>query len=360
MDMVAHHCRTCGRTPEQTAFRLNGSGQPRADCNECERTKQKMKRQEWRGKPDDTPQIADGYTMMPYQGAVIAWDADGGMVCLTDLYRATGSPEGKDPYRWLNQDGTKEYIEECRRQGLINTQDVNSLSRRGAHGGTWREQIIALAYAQYLSAALYVACNKFILDKWGQARQGSLVEQDRALLRAVAEHLGVLPRMEAKIDGIGQTLAGAERIERTQYHRGRIYVGLLIDPLTIQTVRRELANADDSAIIVFIGQTKPGEGQEQLRIRDYSSKLLKIRPSYYELLAAFDTDNPDEAERLLLNNPPRGAVQAILENRKRSQSFHIISARDALTEYRQLARSYYAVPELQASWKYGPLQQGLW
>lgn len=358
MDMVTHHCRTCDRTPEQTAFRLNGSGAFRADCNECERTKQRMRRQTWRGQQpiDDTPQIADGYAMMPYQGAVIAWDTDGGMVCLTDLWRAAGEIENREPYEWLRLPSTQEYIDACRRQGLVTVSDRNDYSRRGGAGGgggTWREKIVGLAYAQYLNADLYVTCNQFILEKW--ARSTGITDE---LLRAIAEHLGVLPRMEAKIDGIGQSLAGAERIETKQYHRGRIYIGLLTNLHMVELVRRDLIDVSPGALLVFLGQTKPGEGQERLRIRDYGGKVARLRPTDYEVLATFDTDMPDESERLLLINPPRGAVRAQLENHKQSLSFHIVSS-EAIAEYRRLARAYYAVAELQATWAMtsrGPLQ----
>lgn len=365
MESVSHTCRTCGKTPEQTKFRANGSGFYRADCNECEKVLQRVKRQEWRDRlapVDDTPRVADGYAMMPYQGATIAWDTDGGMICLTDLWRAAGAPENNRPSDWLAFPKTQEYIEECRRQGVVAELDGNAYSRRGGvggGGGVWREKIIALSYAQYLSAALYVACNKFLLEKWGQARQSGISDE---LLKAIAAHLGILPSMDAKLNGIARSIAGAERIEVKEYHRGRIYIGLLTDPLTIQSVLRELVEVPYGALIVFIGQTKPGEGQECLRIRDYSSKLLKMRPEYYQLLAVFDTDNPNDSEGLLLSNPPHGALRAIVQGRKRSQSFHVCTP-EALEEYRKLARPYYAAMELQSSWaitSLGPAQSSLW
>ena len=362
--MSEHQCAECGKPPSATKFRLNGSGRLRKYCEACSALRHKRLRGDAApSAADDTPRVADGYAMMPYQGAVIAWDADGGMVCLTDLWRAAGSPENNRPADWLALPKTQEYIEACCRRGLIAELSGN-YSRPGAYGGTWREQIIALVYAQYLNADLYVACNQFILDKW--SRSGGIGEE---LLRAIAEHLGVLPRMEAKQDallrgvgGIAQSIAGVERIEVTQHHRGRIYIGLLTDPLTVQSVRRELIDVPSNGLIVFIGQTKPGEGQECLRIRDYSSKVFRMRPTYYEVLAAFDTDSPNETEALLLTNPPYGAVRAVLENHKKSLSFHVVTSA-ALEGYRCLSRPYYAATELQASWvitSQGPLQAGLW
>lgn len=368
--MNDHRCAECGKGEGETKFRLNGSGRLRKYCEECSRHRERRLRKNAPPAPDDTPRVADGYEMMPYQGAMIAWDTDGGMVCLTDLWRAAGSPLNKEPYKWLRSDQAQEYIGACARRGIVGLGDPNGIvySRTGGAGGggTWREKIIGLAYAQYLNADLYVACNQFILERWGQARQSGSIE---GLVREIAEQLGILPRVEAKQDAllrsvgsIGQTLAGADRIEIKQYHRGRIYIGVLTDPLTIQSVRRELLDAPADALIVFIGQTKPGEGQECLRIRDYGSKLLKMRPTYYEVLAAFDTDSPDGTESLLLSNPPHGATRATLESRKKSQSFHVATA-VALAGYRSLSRDYYAASELQSSWvitSQGPGQMGLW
>jgi hypothetical protein len=119
----SHTCAECGATPEQKKFRLNGSGRLRKYCEECSAGRHRRLRGVTQAPPplviDDTPRIADGYAMMPYQGAAIAWDTDGGMVSLTDLWRAAGSIENKDPYTWLNQEQAKEYVDACRRRGLI-------------------------------------------------------------------------------------------------------------------------------------------------------------------------------------------------------------------------------------------------
>ncbi len=120
--------------------------------------------------------------MMPYQGAVIAWDTDGGMVCLTDLWRAAGSPENKDPYKWLRTDTAQEYIEACARLGTVRIAKPNAYSRRGGAdgGGTWHEKIVGLAYAQNLNADLYVACNQFILISYFVHRAASSVRASQS------------------------------------------------------------------------------------------------------------------------------------------------------------------------------------
>ena len=110
--MSEHRCAECGKGPEDVKFRLNGSGVLRKYCEPCSALRHKRLRGDAPAPViDDTPRVADGYAMMPYQGAVIAWDADGGMVCLTDLWRAAGSPPNKEPAQWLGQKQAQEYIE---------------------------------------------------------------------------------------------------------------------------------------------------------------------------------------------------------------------------------------------------------
>lgn len=130
---------------------------------------------------------------MPYQGAVVAWDGDGGMVCLTDLWRAAGSPPRQRPVDWMDTLEAQRYIEACcRRENNVVASDLifTRQGRGDAGAGTWATKLIGLGYAQYLNADLYAECNAFVLAKWGQSRSMGN-DADRALLLRIAEHLGV-------------------------------------------------------------------------------------------------------------------------------------------------------------------------
>ncbi|MBD3418465.1 hypothetical protein GF412_05815 [Candidatus Micrarchaeota archaeon] len=156
----------------------------------------------------------------------IAFDTTAATWSLTDLWRAAGSPENREPWNWARKEG-KRYLETlattlhvtwspenlshsqvfapedhdgpeehtahthverdshvtwspenlCATQVLAPEDHVSSgesqlfETRRGRGGGTWGHQLVGLEYARYLSPALSIACNQFLLDYWRGAHQ---------------------------------------------------------------------------------------------------------------------------------------------------------------------------------------------
>jgi hypothetical protein len=147
----------------------------------------------------------------------IAFDTTAATWSLTDLWRAAGSPENQRPIDWARFEG-KRYLEtlaatlnmtwspenpsvtrvecdpsvtrvECDRPHSQVECDpsVTRVEREAAHsrfdlittrrggagggGGTWGHQLVGLEYARYLSPALSIACNQFLLDYWRGAHQ---------------------------------------------------------------------------------------------------------------------------------------------------------------------------------------------
>lgn len=93
-----------------------------------------------------------------YNGHRIAFDDDR-FVNLTDMWRAAGSPENKDPAQWRRYDG-KEFIEYM---GGVSNMGKSHVwkTKRGQHsGGTWAHWQIALAYAKYLSHEFHRLANE--------------------------------------------------------------------------------------------------------------------------------------------------------------------------------------------------------
>lgn len=325
MDSLSHQCGECSRSPDETKFRLNGSGELRKYCEECSKKRHRRLRGASDAPVDDTPRVADGYAMMPYQGAVIAWDTDGGMVCLTDLWRAAGSPENKDPAQWLRLPSTQEYIEACARRGIgmCGTHTENVYSRKGGAGGggTWREKIVGLAYAQNLNADLYVACNLFTLEKWGQAQRGGIVSDE--LLRAIAEKLGVLPRMEAKIDGLRGTADDIRDriVNEPERWVGQNYIIEIKDPHMLALLwRKFIVHPEDKPCLIAVGRTGPSGDVYELRLKDLLGKI-DLELADYAILAHFGSPCPEDTEMHVLNYPLAGCERLRLKNGKPSLTF---------------------------------------
>jgi hypothetical protein len=128
----------------------------------------------------------------------IAFDTTAATWSLTDLWRAAGSPENREPWNWARKEG-KHYLEELARtlnmiwnpENLSHSQVFET--RRGRGGGTWGHQLAGLEYARYLSPELSIACNQFLLDYWrgahpSPAARVAALEQRVAALEQQHQH----------------------------------------------------------------------------------------------------------------------------------------------------------------------------
>jgi KilA-N domain len=96
---------------------------------------------------------------LTHNGHVITSDGDG-LVDLTAMWRAEGSPANKEPKRYALSEQGRGFI-----QSLIENLNVTKStvwkSRRGKHlGGTWAHWQIAVAYAKYLSHDFHRSVNE--------------------------------------------------------------------------------------------------------------------------------------------------------------------------------------------------------
>lgn len=97
---------------------------------------------------------------------------DGDMWCLTDLWRAAGSPVDKRPAEWLRKDGAAfvEFVRDSQTMALSHSPENKAFSDvvRTTKGNpqtrtppeTWAHWQIAIAYAKYLSHALHARVNE--------------------------------------------------------------------------------------------------------------------------------------------------------------------------------------------------------
>jgi len=111
---------------------------------------------------------------------------EGDMVCLTDLWRESGSPQGKTPNDWIRQDSSQQLIEmvECilfpKSNTVLNRNVDNHIVKtkrggKGGGGGTYAHKQIALAYAKYLDPKLHVLVNEVFFQRVEEEKNPELI-----------------------------------------------------------------------------------------------------------------------------------------------------------------------------------------
>lgn len=90
--------------------------------------------------------------------------SDGEMICLTDLWKESGSPKSKEIKRWLESEPVNRFINTVSVLLKVGISDVIKI-KRGKNGGTWGHKQIALEYAQYLDPKLAVMVNSVFFER---------------------------------------------------------------------------------------------------------------------------------------------------------------------------------------------------
>ena len=82
-----------------------------------------------------------------------------GMICLTDMWKASGKSDAESPYHYLRNKQTKEFLVELKK----NHESV-VLTTRGVHGGTYGGKFVAYDYAAWLNPGFKYAAYKVLDD----------------------------------------------------------------------------------------------------------------------------------------------------------------------------------------------------
>lgn len=99
--------------------------------------------------------------VLSYQGSSIRKN-DKGMVNLTDMWRAEGSPKGKPVAEWLRSPVTQELVDTL----SLNMGKSHVLQiKPGRGGGTWVTPSLAVSYAKYLSPKFHAWANQAIIER---------------------------------------------------------------------------------------------------------------------------------------------------------------------------------------------------
>lgn len=112
---------------------------------------------------------------------------DGGLICLTDLWKLSGEPVWKNPPKWIKRDYVRELIAALGRSNIPHGDVWEPIkSKPGNRGGTYAHPILALAYAEYLNPDLGIEVREIalrvyagdvtVLDEFNRAHQERLNE----------------------------------------------------------------------------------------------------------------------------------------------------------------------------------------
>lgn len=113
---------------------------------------------------------------LSYRGEMIRRDTDG-MVNLTDMWRAAGSPEKSVPGLWARLDATRDLIDVL----AVNMRPAHILrATKGCTGSTWACPNLAVAYAKYLSPEFYAWANNVAWERLEEEQDPELgIERSR-------------------------------------------------------------------------------------------------------------------------------------------------------------------------------------
>ena len=112
-----------------------------------------------------------------YNGAAVTYDA-GRMINLTEMWKAAGAVENRDPRIWRRREG-RGFIADLALT-LNVTQGHIIRGERGRGGSTWAHWQIALAYAKYLSHEFHRFVNEAFRE-WAEEKADPGLKLERAI-----------------------------------------------------------------------------------------------------------------------------------------------------------------------------------
>lgn len=239
-------------------------------------------------------------------------NSDNDMVSLTDLWKAAGSPKGKNPNDWTRQDNTQQLIETS--AGILNTvSDRIIKSKKGKGGGTYAHKQIALAYAKYLDPVLHIAVNEVFFQRIEEEKNPDLI---------VDRYVKTYERKGKTPDWIAERFEG--RLTRNEFTSCLKRHG--VDG---RDGYRNCTNAIYTPLFggsTLVVREKKGL-DKNLNIRDNLSKIELAAVKLSEMLA---TDNIDKNQlygsgqcEIASRNASKAIANAIIQSRNTSKKSNI-------------------------------------
>lgn len=100
-------------------------------------------------------------TPLVYKGEIITQKSEA--LSLTDMWKANGAPENREPYNWARKEGVS-FIEAVALAHNLTMEQVMT-KKRGKGGATFAHWQIGLAYAKYLSPEFHMWCNQVVRER---------------------------------------------------------------------------------------------------------------------------------------------------------------------------------------------------
>lgn len=152
--------------------------------------------------------VTDIRTGLPVvAGVEIAVD-EHGRFNLNAIHRASGGDKKAGPSYWLALDGTKALAEELSKNTEISVIDV----KRGRSGGTFVHELLAVAYAAWISPAFHLEVNRVFMDY----RTGKLVSKPESSLSRMEILRLAMQSEEERLRLEQQNQEQSDRIEKLE------------------------------------------------------------------------------------------------------------------------------------------------
>lgn len=139
---------------------------------------------------------------LSYNGSLIHSREE--MLSLTDMWKAAGAQESKDPKYWRRQDAAAAFTEAL---ALAENVSVDHLFRigRGRGASTFAHWQVALAYAKYLSPEFHMWCNTVVRERM-EGKSVSTASLSPEVLEMIRRADGVSRATIHKVTGIESTV----------------------------------------------------------------------------------------------------------------------------------------------------------
>ncbi|MEB3419892.1 KilA-N domain-containing protein [Salipiger manganoxidans] len=126
----------------------------------------------------------------------------GEMLSLTDMWKAAGAPENREPKFWVRQESVQSFIEVLAAAENVTVDHLLRI-RQGRNGGTFAHWQIGLAYAKYLSPEFHMWCNSVVRERMhGHDSQHLPAE----VLEQIERTNGIVRALMARMTKIHETL----------------------------------------------------------------------------------------------------------------------------------------------------------
>lgn len=182
------------------------------------------------------------------------------MLCLTDMWKAAGSPSGRAPNDWRVLPHVVEFVEHVAPIAGKSGNELFRVVRGGRAPGTWAHWQIGLAYAKYLSPEFHAWANSVVK----RHMEGRTSDAIRPLIREQARQQRNAYTATLSQHGVSQPL-DYRRCTNALYTQ---LFGGTADRLRTQRGLKPKANVRDNLSAVELGQCLLAEALSVERIEE--------------------------------------------------------------------------------------------